>query len=355
MTTARREGGAKAALGQDMPVVSASTDPMDATQKQEPLIRVDHLKEYFPISTSWFRSLPLKAVDDVSFSIDKGTTLGLVGESGCGKTTVGRTILHLYEPTGGDVYFKGKKIRSKADISAFRREAAMVFQDPYSSLNPRMTVADIIGEPLDVHKTCANAKERMDRILELMDHVGLNSEHASRYAHEFSGGQRQRIGIARALAVDPSFIVCDEPVSALDVSVQAQVINMFDELQDKLGLTYLFIAHDLLVVRHISDRIAVMYLGKLVEVASAAEIYDRPLHPYSQSLLSAVPIPDPKVARANKRIILEGDIPSPLHAPSGCPFRTRCRYAKEECADQMPPLEEVEKDHFVACRRIHEI
>ena len=231
----------------------------------------------------------------------------------------------------------------------------MVFQDPYSSLNPRMTVSDIIGEPLDVHKLYKTKEERMARILELMDHVGLNSEHASRYAHEFSGGQRQRIGIARALAVNPDFIVCDEPVSALDVSIQAQVINMFDELQDKLGLTYLFIAHDLLVVRHISDRIAVMYLGKMVELADAAEIYERPLHPYSKSLLSAVPVPDPKVARANQRIVLHGDIPSPLNAPSGCPFRTRCAYATEACAESMPPFNEVSSGHFVACHRVNEI
>ena len=231
----------------------------------------------------------------------------------------------------------------------------MVFQDPYSSLNPRMTVSDIIGEPLDVHKLCKNKQERMERILELMSYVGLNSEHAARYAHEFSGGQRQRIGIARSLAVNPDFIVCDEPVSALDVSIQAQVINMFDELQEKLGLTYLFIAHDLLVVRHISDRIAVMYLGKMVELAPAGEIYERPLHPYSKSLLSAVPVPDPKVARANKRIVLSGDIPSPLNAPSGCPFRTRCKYATDKCAETMPEFKEVSKGHFVACHRTEEI
>ena len=231
----------------------------------------------------------------------------------------------------------------------------MVFQDPYSSLDPRMTVTDIIAEPLDIHKMYKTKQERKDRVLQLMDYVGLNSEHAVRYAHEFSGGQRQRIGIARSLAVSPEFIVCDEPVSALDVSIQAQVINMFDELQDKLGLTYLFIAHDLLVVRHISDRIAVMYLGKMVEMGDAEDIYNRPLHPYSQSLLSAVPVPDPKVARANKRIVLEGDIPSPLNAPSGCPFRTRCRYATDACAESMPEFKEVSKGHFVACHRTAEI
>ena len=319
------------------------------------LIEVKHLKEYFDISTGMFRTKPLKAVDDVSFSIKKGETLGLVGESGCGKTTVGRTLLHLYKPTGGEIWYDGKQIKTKRDIKEFRKKATMVFQDPYSSLNPRMTVSDIIGEPLDVHKLVSNKKERMERILELMDYVGLNSEHAARYAHEFSGGQRQRIGIARSLAVNPDFIVCDEPVSALDVSIQAQVINMFDELQEKLGLTYLFISHDLLVVRHISDRIAVMYLGKMVELADADEIYNRPLHPYSQSLLSAVPVPDPKVARANKRIVLTGDIPSPLNAPSGCPFRTRCRYATDKCAECMPEFNEVSKGHFVACHRVAEI
>ena len=323
--------------------------------KNQPLIEVKNLKEYFDINIGMFKTKPLKAVDGVSFRINKGETLGLVGESGCGKTTVGRTILHLYKPTGGEIWYNGKKLETPADIKEFRKKATMVFQDPYSSLNPRMTVSDIIGEPLDVHKLYKTKEERMARILELMDHVGLNSEHASRYSHEFSGGQRQRIGIARALAVDPDFIVCDEPVSALDVSIQAQVINMFDELQDKLGLTYLFIAHDLLVVRHISDRIAVMYLGKMVELADAAEIYERPLHPYSKSLLSAVPVPDPKVARANQRIVLYGDIPSPLNAPSGCPFRTRCAYATEVCAEAMPSFNEVSGGHFVACHRVNEI
>ncbi len=327
---------------------------MSETNKQN-LIEVKNLKKYFDISTGMFSSKPLKAVDDVSFAIKKGETLGLVGESGCGKTTVGRTILNLYKPTAGEIYYNGQLIKSKESIKEFRKKATMVFQDPYSSLNPRMTVSDIIGEPLDIHKMYSNKKEREERILELMSHVGLNSEHASRYAHEFSGGQRQRIGIARSLAVNPDFIVCDEPVSALDVSIQAQVINMFGELQDQLGLTYLFIAHDLLVVRHISDRIGVMYLGRLVELADAGEIYDNPLHPYSQSLLSAVPVPDPKIARANQRIALTGDIPSPLNAPSGCPFRTRCRYAKDSCADSMPEFKEVKPGHFVACHRVDEI
>ena len=315
----------------------------------QPIVEVRNLKEYFNINMGMFRTKPLKAVDNVSFAIQPGETLGLVGESGCGKTTVGRTILHLYKPTGGEVLYKGRKIQTKADIQAFRNKASMVFQDPYSSLNPRMTVADIIGEPLDVHKLYSSRQERQERILELMGYVGLNSEHAARYAHEFSGGQRQRIGIARALAVNPDFIVCDEPVSALDVSIQAQVINMFEELQEKLGVAYLFIAHDLLVVHHISKRIAVMYLGKMVELADANEIYDHPLHPYSKSLLSAVPVPDPKIARANQRIVLSGDIPSPLNAPSGCPFRTRCRYATEQCAMERPELTDRGGGHMVAC------
>ena len=322
---------------------------------KQPLIEVKNLKKYFDISVGMFKSKSLKAVDDVSFTIQKGETLGLVGESGCGKTTVGRTILHLYKPTGGEVWYNGKKIETKNDVNEFRKKATMVFQDPYSSLNPRMTVEDIIGEPLDVHQLYKTKEERRERILDLMGKVGLNSEHAARYAHEFSGGQRQRIGIARSLAVNPDFIICDEPVSALDVSIQAQVINMFYELQEELGLTYLFIAHDLLVVRHISDRIAVMYLGKMVELADSDEIYNRPLHPYSKSLLSAVPVPDPKIARANKRIVLKGDIPSPLNAPSGCPFHTRCAYATDICSQTMPPFEEIEAGHFIACHRAKEI
>ena len=328
---------------------------MSEIRNDTPLIEVRDLKEHFPIQVSGLKTKPLKAVDGVSFSIKRGETLGLVGESGCGKTTVGRTILHLYKPTSGEIIYDGKPIKTAADIKEFRTKATMVFQDPYSSLNPRMTVADIIGEPLDVHKLYKTKEERQARILELMSYVGLNSEHAARYAHEFSGGQRQRIGIARALAVNPEFIVCDEPVSALDVSIQAQVINMFQELQEKLGLTYLFIAHDLLVVRHISDRIAVMYLGKMVELADADEIYDHPLHPYSKSLLSSVPVPDPETARNNKRIILEGDIPSPLNAPSGCPFRTRCRYATDVCAQSMPEFKEVKPGHFCACHNLENV
>ena len=319
------------------------------------LVEVKNLKEYFNINTGLFRTKPLKAVDDVSFAIRKGETLGLVGESGCGKTTVGRTLLHLYKPTAGEIWFDGKQIKTKKDILEYRQKSAMVFQDPYSSLNPRMTVSDIIAEPLDVHKMCANKKERQERILDLMAKVGLNSEHANRYAHEFSGGQRQRIGIARALSMNPEFVVCDEPVSALDVSIQAQVINMFDELQEQMGLTYLFIAHDLLVVRHISDRIAVMYLGKMVELADAREIYDHPLHPYTKSLMSSVPLPDPKKARENQRIVLHGDIPSPLNAPSGCPFRTRCPYATDACAQAMPEFREVASGHFVACHHVDSI
>ena len=314
----------------------------------ETLLEVKNLKQYFNVRTNMGKYVSLKAVDDVSFDIDKGETLGLVGESGCGKTTVGRTILRLYEPTAGQILFEGEEV-TKKNITRMRKQMQMVFQDPYSSLDPRMTVEDIIGEPLDVHHLYSGRKERREKILELMQTVGLNAEHATRYAHEFSGGQRQRIGIARALAVNPKFIVCDEPVSALDVSIQAQVINMFEELQEKLGVAYLFIAHDLLVVHHISKRIAVMYLGKLVEIADADELNDHPIHPYTESLLSAVPIPDPNVTRARKRIVLEGDVPSPLNMPTGCPFRTRCRYATEQCAKECPPLTDRGNGHRVAC------
>ena len=314
----------------------------------EHLLEVEHLKQYFPIKTGFFTTKPLKAVDNVSFTIDHGETLGRVGESGCGKTTVGRTILRLYEPTGGVVRFEGEEVTDK-NIHSLRRQMQMVFQDPYSSLNPRMTVEDIIGEPLDVHNLYTNKKERREKILDLMNTVGLNAEHATRYAHEFSGGQRQRIGIARALAVDPKFIVCDEPVSALDVSIQAQVINMFEDLQSKLGVAYLFIAHDLLVVRHISKNIAVMYLGHMVETAESDELMTHPIHPYTQSLLSAVPIPDPKIARQKQRIMLEGDVPSPLNMPTGCPFRTRCRFATEKCAEECPELTDRGGGHKVAC------
>ena len=313
----------------------------------EYLVEVEHLKQYFQVR-SGFKNMTLKAVDDVSFCIKPGETLGLVGESGCGKTTVGRSLLHLYDPTGGTVRFEGEEV-TKKNIQRMRSKMQMVFQDPYSSLDPRMTAEDIIGEPLDVHRLCANRRERREKVISLMELVGLNSEHATRYAHEFSGGQRQRIGIARALAVDPKFIVCDEPVSALDVSIQAQVINMFEDLQNQLGVAYLFIAHDLLVVQHISNRIAVMYLGHVVELADANELMSDPKHPYTQSLLSAVPIPDPKTARKKNRIVLEGDVPSPLKMPSGCPFRTRCRYATEQCAMERPELTDRGGGHMVAC------
>lgn len=322
-------------------------------ENSEYLLQVEHLKQYFPIKQG-FKTIPLKAVDDISFSIKPGETLGLVGESGCGKTTVGRTLLRLYQPTAGRIVFDGDVLfdsEKKIDVNMhpYRKQMQMVFQDPYSSLNPRMTVEDIIGEPLDVHKLYSSRNERHDKIMELMETVGLNAEHASRYAHEFSGGQRQRIGIARALAVNPKFIVCDEPVSALDVSIQAQVVNMFEDLQEKLGMAYLFIAHDLLVVQHISDRIAVMYLGHMMELADADELMNNPIHPYTQSLLSAVPVPDPETARHSKRIILEGDVPSPLHMPTGCPFRSRCRYATEQCATEMPQFKDHGNGHFVAC------
>lgn len=320
----------------------------EENKKTGNLVEVRNLKMYFPVRTGTFGTKPLKAVDGVSFHIGAGETLGLVGESGCGKTTVGRTLLRLYKPTGGEFIFDGEKVTDK-NIHSYRKRMQMVFQDPYSSLNPRMIVEDIIGEPLDVHHLYHSRKERHERVLHLMELVGLNAEHATRYAHEFSGGQRQRIGIARALAVKPDFIVCDEPVSALDVSIQAQVINMFEELQEKLGVSYLFIAHDLLVVHHISKRIAVMYLGKIVEIADADELNTHPIHPYTLSLLSAVPVPDPVTARASKRIILEGDVPSPLHMPSGCPFRTRCRYATEQCARECPELTDRGNGHMVAC------
>ena len=312
------------------------------------LLEVRGLKQYFPIKTGVFETTMLKAVDGVSFTIDKGETLGLVGESGCGKTTVGRSLLRLYTPTEGTVLYEGQEITDK-NIQGIRKEMQVVFQDPYSSLNPRMTVADIVGEPLDIHKLYDGKKEREDKINRLLALVGLNSDHSRRYAHEFSGGQRQRIGIARALAVDPKFIVCDEPVSALDVSIQAQIINTFEELQQKLGLAYLFIAHDLHVVHHMSRRISVMYLGKIVETALSNDIISHPMHPYTQSLISAIPIPDPKLARARKRIVLEGEVPSPMNIPAGCSFRTRCRYATEICKTQEPQLRELAPGHEVSC------
>ena len=315
------------------------------------LVEVRNLKQYFPITTGFLKTTMLKAVDDVSFSIKKGETLGLVGESGCGKTTVGRTLLHLYKPTAGEVIFDGKPV-TKETMKEYRRRAQMVFQDPYSSLNPRMTVGDIVAEPIDVHKLCKGKKERDERVRELLATVGISSEQATRYAHEFSGGQRQRIGIARALASNPEFIVCDEPVSALDVSIQAQVVNMLEDLQSQLGLSYLFIAHDLSVVKHISNRIAVMYLGHIVEMADANELHRNPAHPYTISLLSAVPIPDPKRAQASQRIVLEGDVPSPMRMPSGCPFRTRCSRATAKCAECRPELREVAPGHVAACHNL---
>ncbi|NLN06133.1 MAG: ABC transporter ATP-binding protein [Firmicutes bacterium] len=313
------------------------------------LIEVKNLKQYFPApGGSLFKKRFVKAVDDVSFYIRKGETLGLVGESGCGKTTTGKTIIRLYEPTAGQIFYDGKDI-THVDMLPYRRKMQIVFQDPYASLNPRMTVGDIVGEAMDIHNLYTTKAERKDKIYHLLERVGLNSEHANRFPHEFSGGQRQRIGIARALAVDPEFIVCDEPVSALDVSIQAQIINMFEELQDDMGLTYLFIAHDLSVVKHISDRIGVMYLGKLVELADSYELTFHSLHPYTKSLISAIPIPDPKISRERKRIVLEGDVPSPLNPPSGCRFRTRCRYATQLCTDEEPAFREVADGHFVAC------
>ena len=321
------------------------------SENEKYLVEVRNLKQYFPISTGFMKTTPLKAVDDVSFNIRKGETLGLVGESGCGKTTVGRTLLHLYKPTAGEVIFDGKKV-DKSTMQEFRRRAQIVFQDPYSSLNPRMTVGDIVGEPLDVHKMYKSRAERDERVRELLATVGISSEQATRYAHEFSGGQRQRIGIARALASNPEFIVCDEPVSALDVSIQAQVVNMFEDLQQQLGLAYLFIAHDLSVVKHISNRIAVMYLGHIVEMADANELHRHPVHPYTISLLSAVPIPDPDRAKASKRIPLEGDVPSPMRMPSGCPFRTRCPRATAQCAECRPELREVAPGHVAACHNL---
>ncbi|HAA37808.1 MAG TPA: peptide ABC transporter ATP-binding protein [Firmicutes bacterium] len=313
------------------------------------LLEVKNLKKYFPAaSNTLFNKRFLKAVDDVSFSIKKGETLGLVGESGCGKTTTGKTVIRLYEPTAGQIIYDGKDI-TKVNMLPYRRKMQIVFQDPYASLDPRMTVGDIVGEAIDIHNLAPSNAERKEKIITLLEHVGLNSEHANRFPHEFSGGQRQRIGIARALAVDPEFIVCDEPVSALDVSIQAQIINMFEELQEEMGLTYLFIAHDLSVVKHISNRIGVMYLGKLVELADSYELTFHSLHPYTKSLVSAIPVPDPKESRERQRIVLEGDVPSPLDPPSGCRFRTRCRYATKICAEEEPEFKEVRSGHFVAC------
>jgi len=318
------------------------------------LLEVKNLKKHFPVSGKTFsKKQYVSAVDDVSFSIEKGETFGLVGESGCGKSTLGRTILRLHEPTDGSIIMDGTDI-TKRSMKPYRKKMQIVFQDPYSSLDPRMTVGDIVGEPLSLQRTDLSVQQRQEIVAEQMALVGLNKDHINRYPHEFSGGQRQRISIARALTVNPDFIVCDEPVSALDVSIQAQVINMLIELQEKLSLTYLFIAHDLAIVRHISDRIGVMYLGSLVEVCDAKELYKKPMHPYTQTLLSAVPIPDPQRSRSNKRILLQGDIPSPINPPSGCRFRTRCRYAREKCTQLRPETVEIEPGHLCACHKVAE-
>jgi oligopeptide transport system ATP-binding protein len=313
----------------------------------EPILKVSHLQKFFNVG----HGKMLKAVDDLSFEIQRGETLGVVGESGCGKTTAGRTILRLYEPTAGEIQYAGMNITtiSLSKMKALRREMQMIFQDPYASLNPRMTITDIIGEALDIHDLVKSRAARKLRVEHLLDVVGLNPDHATRYPHEFSGGQRQRIGIARALAVDPKFIICDEPISALDVSIQAQVVNLLQELQQKYDLTYMFIAHDLSMVKHISDRVAVMYLGKLVELASSDELYANPLHPYTRALLSAIPIPDPEVEATRERIVLTGDIPSPIDPPSGCHFRTRCPLATLKCAQVEPEFVEVKPGHWAAC------
>ena len=314
----------------------------------EILLEVKNLKKYYPVRTGFIKKTELKAVDDVSFFIRKGETLGIVGESGCGKTTLGRAVLRLEEPTSGDIIYEGESIIGK-NMKEYRKKMQIVFQDPYASLDPRKTVSDIIGEAMDLQKLCKSKEERKEKILELMKLVGLNAEFYNRFPHEFSGGQRQRIGIARALAVNPGFIICDEPVSALDVSIQAQIINMLEELQETRKLTYLFIAHDLAIVKHISNRIGVMYLGHMVELAESAELYRSPIHPYTEMLLSAIPIADPDLSAARKRIRLEGEVPSPLNPPSGCPFRTRCPKAGKACAERMPALREITPGHFAAC------
>ena len=320
-------------------------------EKNEILLEVKNLKKYYPVRTGFVKKTELKAVDDVSFFIQKGETLGIVGESGCGKTTLGRSILRLEEPTSGDILYEGNSIIGKK-MKDYRTKMQIVFQDPYASLDPRKTVSDLIGEAMDLQNLCSSKAERKERILELMKLVGLNTQFYNRFPHEFSGGQRQRIGIARALAVNPGFIVCDEPVSALDVSIQAQIINMMEELQETRQLTYLFIAHDLAIVKHISDRIGVMYLGHLVELTDGEELYRTPLHPYTEMLLSAIPIADPDLSAARKRIRLDGEIPSPLNPPSGCPFRTRCPRADEKCAECMPQLTEAVPRHYVACHHV---
>ena len=318
----------------------------------EHLVEVENLKMYFKKVSGIVRRKTdyVKAVDNISFTIDRGKTFGLVGESGCGKTTTGRTIIRLYDPTGGKIRYNGEDIThlNPSGFMPYRKKMQMIFQDPYASLNARMTVADIVGEPLDIHHLCSG-KEREEYILSLLNRVGLNKDHASRYPHEFSGGQRQRVGIARALAVNPEFIICDEPISALDVSIQAQVVNMLRDLQEEYGLTYLFVAHDLSMVRYISDRVGVMYLGSMVEVAQTEELYQNHLHPYSKALLSAIPIADPEKAAQSQEILLEGEVPSPLNSPPGCKFASRCPYTKPVCKEAAPPLKDVGCGHCVAC------
>lgn len=325
-------------------------------EENKVLLDVQGLKMHFPVRGKGLSKNGgvLKAVDDVSFSIQRGRTFGLVGESGCGKTTVGRTILKLYQATAGKVIYDGKDLTAMTDKEFFpmRRELQMIFQDPMTSLDPRQTVNEIIGGPLRLQKMVGSKKEQDERVLELLHMVGLKDDHANRYPHEFSGGQRQRIGIARALGLEPRFIVCDEPISALDVSIQAQVVNLLEDFQERLGLTYLFISHDLSMIRHISHQVGVMYLGHLVEVAEVEELYTNMRHPYTQSLMSAAPIADPRASAASQRIILEGDVPSPLNPPSGCPFRTRCRFATEQCAAEMPALQDIGGGHLVACHHM---
>ena len=347
---------------------------MSNDKKDDILVSVEHLKKYFPVKG--LKGPGVQAVEDISMFIRRGETLGLVGESGCGKTTLGRTILQLHEPTYGKIIYDGQPIfegenpwklqadgtmkavkvpkPKKVNMLPYRRKMQIIFQDPSASLDPRMTVGEIIGEALDIHKLFPNKKDRNDRIKELLGQVGLNTEHANRYPHEFSGGQQQRVGIARALAVNPEFIVCDEPISALDVSIQSQVVNMLEDMQEEMGLTYLFIAHDLSVVRHISNRIGVMYLGTMVELAESYELNRHPIHPYTKTLLSAVPVPDPKLSRSRQRIVLEGDIPSPMNPPKGCRFHTRCPYATDRCREQVPVFKEYEPEHWAACHLLEE-